>query len=186
MLRAPSLAVLTALVCACPAQSTPAAPAGPIQPLPVEGPPPPPPPPQQQYCSIDRPGPTIHLAQGLIGVVCFWKGDFMPSPDPPSGSILPVARTVEIHAATRDADTVKVPGTMFLSAVKTPLIATTTSDADGWFSVALPPGTYSVFVREPQGLYANGWNDAGIITSVDVVAGEVVRAQFNVDYAATH
>jgi len=181
MLRAPFLAALTALVCACPAQPTPTAPV-PAQPLPIEGPPPPP----QQSCGIDRPGPTIHLGQGLIGVVCFWKGDFMPSPDPTSGTILPVARTVEIYAAARDADTVNVPGTMFISAVKTPLIATTTSGADGWFSVALPPGTYSVFVREPQGLYANGWNDAGIITPVEVVAGAAVRAQFNVDYESTH
>lgn len=57
----------------------------------------------------------------------------------------------------------------------TPLIATVTSGDDGWFEVAVPPGTSSLFVRESDGLYANGTNGDGIITAVDVIAAPPSR-----------
>jgi hypothetical protein len=68
----------------------------------------------------------------------------------------------------------------------TPLVATAVSGDDGWFEVALPPGRYSLFVREAQGLYANRVNEAGVMAAVEVVAGAVARAQLDVDHASVH
>lgn len=135
-------------------------------------------------CGIDRPGPPVRVSQGIAGVVCFWQGDFQPGDS--QGTIRPLRRTVEIHAATRREHGVRATDAAFWGSVSTPLIATVESGDDGWFEVALPPGTYSMFVREPQGLYANGENDDGVILPVQVEAGAVARTQLDVDYASAH
>ncbi|MDC0672792.1 hypothetical protein [Nannocystis radixulma] len=140
--------------------------------------------PERISCGIDRPGPPVGVSQGIAGAVCFWQGDFMPGD--PEGTIRPVARTIEIHAVTRREEAKPSSTAAFWDSVSTPLVATASSGADGWFEVALPPGSYSLFVREPQGLFANGYDEAGIIASVEVVAGKVTRKQLDVDYAAAH
>ena len=132
------------------------------------------------------PGPQPRISEGIMGVVCFWEGDFMPSiGGPPGGKIDPVRRKVEIHAASRDSDTVKAADGSIQS-VSTPLITTVTSGEDGWFEAAVPPGTYSIFVHENGNLYANSTSSAGIITPVEVDAGAVARTQFDITYKATY
>ncbi len=133
-------------------------------------------------CGIERPGPPLTISQGIAGVVCYWRGDFMPSPDGATGTIRPVQRTIEVHAATRDADVKRKADMTYIDSVATPRIATIQSRDDGWFEVSLPPGTYSLFVHEPNGLYANRWNDEGIIFPVVVEAGAVARVQFDITH----
>lgn len=94
-------------------------------------------------------------------------------------------RTIEIHAATIDG-VAGAAGETFWTSVPTPLIATVTSGDDGWFEVAVPPGTYSLFVRESGRLYANGTNGDGIITAVEVVAGAVARTRLDINYKASY
>jgi hypothetical protein len=193
MSRASYFAALMILACGCTGTQAPreALPVErPAEPPPQESPPSQSPPGTGASCSRDsngpRPGPQPKIAEGITGVVCFWQGDFMPTiGGPPSGLITPVRRTIEIHAATRDSDATPGGGATFRTSVSTPLIATVTSGDDGWFEVAVPPGTYSLFVRESGSLYANGWDDAGIITPVTVVAGAVARTQFNINYKAS-
>jgi hypothetical protein len=138
-------------------------------------------------CSRRSPKPKIN--EGITGVVCFWQGDFMPgtySRRARKGRVIePVRRTIEIHAATTDRVVAAVDGPLWTS-VPTPLIATVTSGDDGWFEVAVPPGTYSLFVRESGGLYANGTNGDGIVTAVEVTAGAVARTQLDITYRATY
>jgi len=150
-----------------------------------------PPPRTGQSCSPNingpGPGPQPKITEGITGVVCFWKGDFMPGDGARRGVIEPVRRTIEIHAATLTGDAVAAadPGP-FWTSVSTPLIATVTSGDDGWFEVAVPPGTYSLFVRESGRLYANGVNGDDIITAIEVVGGAVSRTQFDINYEATY
>lgn len=133
-------------------------------------------------CGIERPGPPLTITQGIAGVVCYWRGDFMPSPDGASGTIRPAQRTLEVHAATRDVDLKRSADATYIDSVSTPKIATIQSTADGRFEVSLPPGTYSLFVHEPNGLYANRWNDEGILFPVVVESGAVTRVQFDIDH----
>lgn len=132
-------------------------------------------------------GPQPKITEGITGMVCLWKGNFMPGSGPRGGVIEPVRRTIEIHAATRDGDAVAAadPGP-FWTSVSTPLIATVTSGDDGRFEVAVPPGTYSLFVRDSGRLYANGTNGDGIITAVEVVAGAVARTQLDINHGAAY
>ena len=124
--------------------------------------------------SCSRRSPKPKITEGITGVVCFWSGDFMPGTSP-RGVIEPVRRTIEIHAGTIDG-VAAAAGETFWTSVPTPLIATVTSGDDGWFEVAVPPGTYSLFVHESGRLYANGTNGDGIITAVEVIASAVAPA----------
>ncbi len=62
----------------------------------------------------------------------------------------------------------KSNGTIF-TGIKTALAAKTCSNAKGYFELALPIGKYSVFVLEPEGLYANYFDGQGNINPVEVM-----------------
>lgn len=135
--------------------------------------------------SCSRRSPKPKITEGITGVVCFSQGNFMPGSSRRGGVIEPVRRTIEIHAGTIDG-VAAAAGQTFWTSVPTPLIATVTSGDDGWFEVAVPPGTYSLFVRESGRLYANGTNGDGIITAVEVVAGTVARTRLDIRYKASY
>ena len=131
-----------------------------------------------------RPDPPARIAQGVAGVVCFWKGNFQPGDS--DGTIEPVARTIEVYAAISGDQAVRAADGAFYASVATPLVTKAVSGDDGRFEVALAPGTYSLFVREDRGLYANRFDGAGLIAPVVVAAGAVTHTQLDVDYASVH
>jgi hypothetical protein len=60
------------------------------------------------------------------------------------------------------------------------------SKEDGTFTVKLPPGIYSVFVKEKKGLWANTFDGLGRINPVEVSAGEYTKFTINVNYEAAY
>lgn len=122
------------------------------------------------------------VRQGLEGHVMFWQGDFMPPGS--TGTITPVEREMCIHEPTRLSDVTQVGNTPFYSEIRSTLVARRRSDAAGWFRVALPPGVYSMFVREGELFYANGF--AGeYIYPVTVARHRWTLVRFDITYLAT-
>jgi hypothetical protein len=74
----------------------------------------------------------------------------------------------------------------FYSNIKTELVQKTSTDEEGRFIVALEPGTYSVFVKEKQGLFASRFDQSGIINPVTISANELVSITIKVDYKAAY
>ena len=126
---------------------------------------------------IDPPGPT----EGLVGLVQFWEGDFLP---PNRGTITPVSREMRVHELTTFDEAVHDEGAFFLS-VSTPLVATVVSNAEGGFQVQLPPGRYSVFAVEEGRLYANLFGGQGEIAPVEIVEDDWTELVFDITWAAT-
>lgn len=137
------------------------------------------------------PGPP---EQGICGVVRWLSGNHMPTsvsddgkPEPP-GPNPPVDKPVEREVLVyKRCPIAKANGDgPFYRSIDVPLVATTKSGADGKFCVALPPGNYSLFVREGQkGLYANGTTDQHVYP-VSVEAGKVTTLVFQIDYEAAY
>ncbi len=128
----------------------------------------------------------ITITQGIWGNVWFWDGDFMPSTsDNPSGKITHVERDVWIFEATGNDSVVGIGGG-FYKRILTGLIATTRSNATGFYQVALPPGKYSVFVTEDSLYYANGHDSAGHILPGLVTANAVTKVQVDITYKAAY
>jgi len=119
-------------------------------------------------------------ACGIRGSVEIWEGNFMPmiAPGRSGGAITPGAgRRVRAHEPVH-------MGAQGLAqarrdTVTTALVAETICDSSGRFFLAVPPGTYSVFVEERGGWYYNGWNGEGVQGAVtvppDSVAGIVIK-----------
>lgn len=126
-------------------------------------------------------GPTI--SQGVWGIVYFWKGDFMPGPDPPGGSITPVSREIHVYEATR-FDQVVNAGNAFYQSINTKFVTKVKSNRSGFFQVALPPGNYSFFVKEGTLFYANLWDGEGHILPASVHPDSLTNVRIDITYKA--
>lgn len=134
----------------------------------------------------------VTVDQGVTGTVIVMEGNCMPhiseEPEPnPDCIIYTAQRTVYVYEYTMADQVVVDPGLnlpYFFSHIETELVKTTTSDADGFFEVALPPGTYSLFIREKDALYANLWDSHGGIQPVTVGPDEMASVVLKISHAA--
>jgi len=125
----------------------------------------------------------VTIDQGVWGNVWFWAGNHMPVD--PTGTITPVVRDIYIYEeATLQDVTPGTSGTFFAS-VNTNLITIVTSDSTGFYQAELQPGIYSVFVKENDKFYANGFGLNGIINPVTVEENSVTKLQIDITYAAS-
>ncbi len=115
---------------------------------------------QQAYISNAA---KVTINTGVWGTISSIEGNCMPvvPPTPTNCTHCPVKRTIRIYAYTLYSQaTPSGNSTIFFDQFSTPLIAETTTDAEGFFQVTLPPGNYSIAVIENGKLYANesdGW-----------------------------
>lgn len=131
-------------------------------------------------CTANRP-----IRQGIKGQVLWFEGDLMPGIDKKPVEGKPVIREIYFYAPTHTSQAREIEY-VFYSDIKTNLIATTESDEEGRFSIRLEPGTYSVFVKEPRGLFANRYNEFGLINPVKVMPNEVSEIDLRIDYEAAY
>lgn len=130
------------------------------------------------------PLPGLCQRQGIRGEVFWLSGNQMPGPGRSVSPGLGIKREIYIYeVATREmADMQEV----FFSNVRSRHVATVMSDSDGKFKVKLPPGRYSLFVKEPQGLFANLFNTTGEINPVVVEPRKFTWVSITVDYEAAY
>ena len=121
--------------------------------------------------------------EGIQGEVFWLSGNQMPGPGKVSSPQQGVVREIYIYEVTRLQDTEQAADGFF-SIVKTALVTKTTSDPDGSFHVKLPPGEYSLFVKEAKGLFANLINNDGKINSVLVKPKKYSYITIAIDYEA--
>ena len=112
------------------------------------------------------------------------EGNMMPGVEGTSGESGPVARDIYIHELTSVSQVKSEMG--FFSEVQTPMIAKVKSGKDGNFSIELPAGTYSLFVMEEQGLFANRFDGSNNINPVEVKEGQVTEIMIEIDYKAAY
>lgn len=96
----------------------------------------------------------------------------MPGPGRAPSVPQPAKREIAVYKLT-NVNEVKADGAFF-TGIKTACVAKVSSNAKGYFEVALPAGQYSVFVVEKAGLYANSFNGKGNINAVEVLPDSVV------------
>ncbi|MGV3557573.1 hypothetical protein [Larkinella arboricola] len=123
--------------------------------------------------------------QGICGTVIFKSGNHMPGPGRPQPKGQPVAREVLIYELTQIGQT-QTTDDGFYSKVNTRLIKKVQSDQDGQFCVDLAPGTYSVFVQEEKGLYANLFDSQNHIFPVTVEKNRQSTITFEITYQAVY
>jgi hypothetical protein len=124
------------------------------------------------------------LKQGVHGKVFWISGNQMPGPEKKSSPQEGVQREIFVYEATRLNQTVQQNG--FFTQINTKLITQGRSMPDGSFRIQLPPGHYSVFVQEPNGLYANLFDSDNLINPITVKSKAYTWLTIAIDYQAAY
>jgi hypothetical protein len=130
-----------------------------------------------------RTGQTI--SQGISGKVLWFEGDLMPGIDKEPVEGVPVEREIYIYRPTR-TDQAELQDHVFYSEIRTELVKKINTGPEGKFTAKLEPGLYSLFVKEPRGLFANRFSEEGYINPVRVIKGEVTPLTIRIDYRAAY
>ena len=124
-------------------------------------------------------------AQGITGKVLWFEGDLMPGIDKEPVEGIPVKREIYIYKPTLPSQA-EALDQVFYTEIQTELVKKTTSDAQGNFRAGLEPGKYSVFVKEPLGLFANRFSGEGYINLVEIREQQVTGIEIRIDYMAAY
>ncbi len=128
---------------------------------------------------------TTQQRQGIKGHVFWISGNQLPGTEHKRSAHTGIQREVVIYELTTlEQATLMENG--FFKDIKTRLVAIVETNADGSFKLKLPPGTYSVFVREEKGLFANLFNKDNAINPVAVKERQYSWMPINVDYEAAY
>lgn len=122
--------------------------------------------------------------QGICGKIFWIEGNQMPGPGMKTSGKKGTAREIHIYEPVNFQQAVQVNG--FYKDIKTKLVAKAQSQPDGSFKIKLPPGTYSVFTKEPEGLFGNTFDQNGVINSVTVIAGKFTKTDIIINYKAAY
>jgi hypothetical protein len=122
--------------------------------------------------------------QGICGKVIWVSGNQMPGPDKELASSKGIVREIVVYEVTTNEQATQGDG--FCKDIKTKLVARTKSKKNGTFSVGLPTGTYSVFVVEEKGLWANNFDGHGRINPVTISDNNWVNLTLEVNYEASY
>jgi hypothetical protein len=122
--------------------------------------------------------------QGIIGKVIWIEGNQMPGPDSKNSAGKNIKREIHIYQAATLKETKQSNG--FFTEIQPPLIAKVTSDENGTFTVELPEGEYSIFTKEPEGLFANLFDGQGKINPIAVKKREFTQITIKVNYKAAY
>jgi hypothetical protein len=93
---------------------------------------------------------------------------------------------VFIHSVTEVTQLTKLATPGLYQSVNTPAVASATTDSTGYFSVSLPPGTYSIFVKYGEGFYANWFNEKNQVSPVEVLEQKVTKVKLIVSAGASY
>lgn len=108
----------------------------------------------------------------------------MPGPGMKTTDKKGVARELHVYEPVNFKQANQVNG--FYRDINTKLIAKTQSQPDGSFTIKLPPGTYSVFTKEPEGLFANTFDQNGVINAITVEKGKFTKTDITINYKAAY
>lgn len=122
--------------------------------------------------------------QGIRGKVTWSAGNQMPGPDKKSSSLKGIKRNIYVYEVATLQQTVQEDG--FFKNINTKLIKKAKSKRNGRFCIKLPTGTYSVFVQEPKGLWANLFDGKGQINAVEINNGTWTELNITVNYMAAY
>lgn len=128
--------------------------------------------------------PSQVAKQGICGTVVEKRGNYMPGPDRPTPKGKPMEREVLIFPLLNQSQ-VDMGENGFINSVgDVKPVVTVKSKADGTFCARVPPGRYSVVVREPKGLYANLSDTQNNIFPVTVAKDKQAQVKVEITHQA--
>ncbi len=124
--------------------------------------------------------------QGITGVVTEVSGNQMPMKNAPrsyAGSP-GILTTVFVYQPTNISQVNRIETSPVYTAIHTKLVASIETDSTGKFAISLPPGSYSLFVKQGKGYYANLFDTNNNISLFTVKEGKLTEVKLTVNSKA--
>ena len=137
-------------------------------------------------CSSVQKANSSATAQGINGSVTLATGNRMPMKDAPQRSPRGIKATVLVYEPTNIAQTRRIGTTPVYTAINTKLVASVETDSSGAFIVALPVGSYSLFVKQGDRFYANLFDVNNNIALFTVEEGKLTKVRLSVNNNASY
>ncbi|WP_439516499.1 carboxypeptidase-like regulatory domain-containing protein [Sediminibacterium sp.] len=137
-------------------------------------------------CKPSNKAQTGQITQGISGFITELKGNQMPMKGAPENKPRPVSVTLLVYEPTNLSQVQRVETSALYTSINTRKVASVLSDSTGAFSVALPPGTYSLFVRQGKFFFANSFDSQNNIQLVTVEANKVTPFNITINSGATY
>ena len=130
----------------------------------------------------------VSIIQGVCGTLVKTEGNCMPVVGENSTcKQFPVKREIVVYEYTKMNETTQSSiSSVFFEKVNTMMIATIISDKEGFFQLELQPGKYSIFVKENNLLFANGFDGQGGIMPVIVERSKISEIILDMNYDASY
>lgn len=126
---------------------------------------------------------------GIKGTITWVEGNQMPQivedgQKPTPSNSRPVQRKIQVYPLMKISD-MKMEDGLFVSVMEK-AIAEVESDENGLFALALPPGKYSLFTVEENGLFANVFDGEGNAMPITVTENEWTSITIEINYKAVY
>lgn len=136
-------------------------------------------------CSSAKKAHSAVITQGITGRVTELTGNRMPMKDAEPVVPKPVMTTVYIYEPTHISQVTRTGTEPVYTAIATRLVASVETDSTGHFTVSLPVGSYSLFVKQGDRYYANLFDNNNNIALFTVEEGKLTHANLSVSNRAS-
>lgn len=138
-------------------------------------------------CSSAKKTQSAEIQQGISGEITEIKGNQMPKVGVPPATPKPVSTTVYVYEPTHISQVKPLEtGSPIYTSINRKLVASVVSDSLGRYSVALPVGTYSVFVKKGDYFFANMFDTQNNIQLVTVDSGKIAPMNILINSGASY
>ena len=136
-------------------------------------------------CSSVKKTNSSVITQGFTGRVTEIAGNQMPMKGGPPVVPKGIATTVLIYEPTHISQVSRLGTSATYTAIGTKLVASVDTDSTGNFTIALPVGAYSVFVKQGDRFYANLFDTNNNIALFSVEEGKLTQVNLTVSSGAS-
>ena len=137
-------------------------------------------------CSSAKKANSSVVTQGISGIVTQSTGNQMPMKDAPQSVPRGIAATVLVYEPTNISQVSRIGTSPVYTAINTNLVASVVTDSTGAFTVALPAGSYSLFIQLGKQFYANLFDTNNNIALFTVEEGKLTTARLSVNNKASY
>jgi hypothetical protein len=137
-------------------------------------------------CSSSKKARSSEITQGITGQITEATGNQMPMKDAPPRQPKGILTDVLVYEPTNLRQVARVGTSPVYTAIRTKLVASTTTDSSGHYTVALPVGSYSVFLKQGSGYYANLYDGNNNIAVFTVDSNKLTKANLTISLKASY
>ena len=137
-------------------------------------------------CSSIKKADSSNVTQGITGLVTMVTGNQMPGPGVTKPAPKGIPATILVYEPTHISQVTQYGTSPLYTAINTPMVASVVADSTGVFTVALPAGSYSLFVKQGKLFFANLFDTNNNISLFTVEEGKLTKIKLTVNSGASY